>query len=172
MDISDALIRYRGSIDDQVITKAKASLQGQLSISDKLFNKMFAVFVELAQNISRHSSENNLFGEDQEDNGVGFIRVYEDGGAYHLHAANWILRKDAQPLVEKCDQLNKMSHRELRKMKQDIFSEPTAVDQKGGKVGLIQVALRAKNPIKTEIEDKGDTDLVYFNILTSINIKE
>ena len=171
MDISNTLIRYRGSVDDQVIMRAKASLEEQLSISAKLFSKIFAVFVELAQNISRHSLESNLFWGEQDTHGVGFIRVYESNGVYHLHAANWIMRKDAIELTQKCEQLNQLSYQELRRMKQDIFSKPKEANQKGGKVGLIQIALRAKSPLETKIEDKGDKDLVYFNISTKINMK-
>lgn len=169
MDLNNALIYYKGSFDEDVLEKTKQSLQKQLDISSKMFKKMFAIFVELAQNISRHSSENNFFGEDLNEHGVGTIRVYSEGDGYYLHAANWILRDDANSLIKKCEKLNTMSHDELRKMKQDIFSQPKTVNQKGGNVGLIQVALKSKSPIHIEIEDDGHHDLVYFNISTKVH---
>lgn len=171
MDLDNALIYYRGSVDDQVLMRAKTSLEQQLSVSSKIVRKMFAVFVELAQNISRHSPECNYFGKEKDDNGVGFIRVYSEEDVYYLHAGNWIMRKEAGELEEKCRQLNAMSYAELRKMKQDIFAQPKVAKQKGGRVGLIQIALRSKSPLLTKIEDHGYDDLVYFNISTKISAK-
>jgi len=170
MDIDKALIYYKGSIDEKVLEKAKTSLQKQVNISSKLFKKMFSIFVELAQNISRHSSECNYFGTAKEEHGVGVIRIDQETDYYCLQASNWMRRKEADDLINRCEKLNRMSYDELRKLKQETFAKPREVNQVGGKVGLIQIVMRSKSPLTAEINDLGNQEVVYLNLSTKISI--
>ncbi len=107
--------------------------------------KVFAVFIELAQNVQNHSAEKVLI--DQRETGVGIIVIREGPNGYTVTSGNLIALADATRLATYCDELNALDADGLKKLYKAQLRAERPEDAKGAGIGLIDVLRRAGNPI-------------------------
>ncbi len=96
-DRKKVLLYYKGPFDELVLSKISYYLREQFPESPKAGKKLFAVFIELAQNIAYYSSEMNLFGNELSKHGVGTILIKENENAYTLTAGNLVRNEGEDP---------------------------------------------------------------------------
>lgn len=168
MENDNVLLYYKGPFDQNVLHNINQTLNKKLEESPKLWRKLFAVFIELAQNISYHSDEKLIMDEDLQS-GVGVVVAVERENELIFSAGNLIKTENLEVLKSKCNEINMMSRGELRKMKMEVRSRPRSEGQKGGNIGLIQAAIKSESPLKIESQRVNDTES-FFLITTSIKI--
>ena len=152
MKPKEAIIYYKGEVEDALLTRASDYLRNRFPESPVISNRLFAIFVELAQNISRYSVERNLVSEQEEGNGVGTVDICKKDGHYVLSAKNMATMQSAQRLAARCDEINKLDQKGLKELRKEIRSRPRSPEQRGGNIGLIQVALRSNHPLVIDIK--------------------
>lgn len=163
MDAQDALVYYKGPFDDQVLTQFNGFLKEESEIPPRTTSKIFSVFVELAQNISKYSVEYNHF-KDAKGHGVGVFAIYKDGDRYELKSGNLVEATQGVTLKERCDEINSLDIEGLKKLRREINARPLPKSARGGNIGLIQVALKSKGALNTELIPTPNEKYVFFTV--------
>jgi hypothetical protein len=166
MNEQDIIVYYKGPFDDVILAEIGNKIRKKAFESPKVGKRLFAVFMELAQNVSLYSSEKNHL-ESVNKWGVGMLVVYEKADAFTLLSGNMVRNEVLEQIVSKCDEINMLDRESLRAMKRKYRSQETPTDHKGGNIGLIQVALKVDLPLEIDARRIDDRHS-FFTISVSI----
>lgn len=165
---SNIVIFYKGVFDDVLLNKISTFIRGGFSEFPKAEKRLFAIFIELAQNISYYSAEKPIFGRQVEDNGIGELTIYETDEFFELKCRNLAPTNSVKRLTERCQRIENMNRDDLRQYKKELRSEPRRAGQKGGNIGLVQIALKSDHPIKAQF-DKVDESNSWYQMSVKID---
>jgi len=151
------LVSFKGAISQDVLTEFGTMIKSSLN-SENNTRKIFAVFVEMAQNIVHYS-------EEQEPNsngnaGVGIIVLREMKESYFLSSGNTIKNSNVDRIIEKCDKVNSMNKDQLKSYYQELIKKDRPADSKGAGLGLVDIARKCDSQISCKV-DKID-ELISF----------
>ncbi len=165
------LLYYKGPFDELILTKIGNYLRNKFSQTPKAGSKIFAIFIEMAQNIGYYSAETDLFDDSVKTYGIGTVVVTEQKEAYKLISGNMVTHDIAAELIDKCRRINQLDVEGLRNMKKEVRSAPRRENHKGGNIGLIQMAIKSENPL--EVESKSFDEMhAFVTISTTISKKD
>ncbi|MCS6808598.1 MAG: SiaB family protein kinase [Bacteroidota bacterium] len=147
------IMSFQGALAQSIIVeigqtlRRKISAQHNESLSErtKLVKHVFAIFVELAQNIMLYSAEQEI-DISGKHSGVGLLVVSETHDRYCISSANRILREQREHLCRRCESLQSLSKEELRRQYNERRRLPRSTD-KGAGLGLIEIARRSDSPL-------------------------
>jgi hypothetical protein len=142
------IISYKGPVTDVIMAELSRDIRDKFSDNPKASRKLFAIFMELAQNILYYSAEKKIVGQREES--IGTILITESGGHYTFGCGNLVENQYVQELVEACEHINTLDREALREYKREKRSGTPGERSKGAGIGLIQVALTSENPLKAE----------------------
>jgi hypothetical protein len=147
----DLLIR----IGDVIIKKVDAG---------KLIKTIFAVFVELAQNIMHYSAEKERIND--KELGVGTILFAEDDDNFTIFSGNKIENSKVGKLVNHLELINSKDEAELKKFYKERLHSSSEQDSKGAGLGLIDIARKSKSKISYEVLPVDDNNsFIKINII-------
>ena len=159
------IIYYKGVFSDNVLSRISTNIRKKMSTSKILSKKLFSIFIELGQNVALYSAETNNYGDLQKGQGVGVVRVNDNGSSYELTVANMIEKGKSAKLIDRITRINKLDEKSLRKFKIEQREQPREEGQLGGNIGLIHVALQAGNPFTFDVKQMNDRyDYLILNI--------
>jgi len=170
MDQNNVVLYYKGPFDEMLLAKVSTYLRSKFTESPRAGKRLFAVFMELAQNIGYYSAETNHFDGEESKNGIGAIVVQENQHSIIFTAGNLVHNETMGKINEKCERINKMDYEELRAFKRELRSKPRELTQKGGNIGLVQVALKSENAL--DIQDYPVDDENSFFLISTQIVKE
>ena len=131
--------------------------------------RVFSIFIEMAQNISRHSAEKLiLYGKDKEI-GYGIIVVGEYADFYMITSGNLVEKGKIAALIERCDYISQMDDDRLKRFYKDRIKQPRGDNNYGGNIGLIDIARKSDNTFKYEIHSINDEHSLF---VLSVNIQK
>jgi len=174
MSHENILSNYFNKKDDNVLLEFSGALSQELLIrigdviikkvaAGKLIKTIFAVFVELAQNIMHYSAEKELING--KELGVGIILFAEDDNNFSILSGNKIEKSKVDKLVSHLDHINEMDEAELKKFYKERLHSSSEEDSKGAGLGLIDIARKSKSKINYEILPiDQDNSLIKINI--------
>jgi hypothetical protein len=152
------LLSFKGAISQEVVTEFGSMIRSSLSAETNT-KKIFAVFIELAQNIVRYSVEQEMgpYG----NSGVGIIILREKKDFFYLSSGNLVNTESVKKVKERCDVVNAMNKEELKAFYQDKIRKPPEEGSKGAGIGLIDIARKSDDSLKCEIApvDEGNSFL-------------
>jgi hypothetical protein len=167
MEKHKVLMYYKGPFDEVILAKISEFLRGKFEEAPRAGKKLFAIFMELAQNISYYSAEVNHFDSKEEKGKVGTIVIHEGDKAFKLTAGNLVSNEVVEDIVDRCNEINSLDHEGLRALKREVITQPRKEGQRGAHIGLIQVALKAEQPLNIEVQ-RVDDDSSFFIISIDI----
>ena len=157
-------LSYKGPFDSKVLSVIGEYILNIIGDKSPVSQKLFKIFIELAQNISFYSGEKSTFDKNA---GVGMIIIREVSDRFYLHTGNVIHISDAEEILEKCEIINTLDRQGLRDFKRKQRNLPRGT--KGtANVGLIQVALTSENPLRFKMTPIDD-DVSFFSIMVTVN---
>ncbi|NOZ33790.1 MAG: hypothetical protein GXO80_00645 [Chlorobi bacterium] len=159
-------ISYKGPVDGKIITFLADYIYVINELSESATKKIFKIFFELAENISKYSSEKIKLKNGKEV-GTGTIILKETVKNFILVTGNPIKNKDLIPVMENSKNINTLDHEELRKIKREVRKDNT-VERDSPNIGLIAVALTSGNPLDIEINPI-DEDSSYFSLAVKVD---
>ena len=65
MNDQEVIMYYKGPFEDNILNNISKYLKRKFSSEPKVGSKIFAIFMEMAQNISLYSAEHNYFEEEK-----------------------------------------------------------------------------------------------------------
>jgi len=144
------LLYYQGALTLEMIAKLREDIRERLGKSIFEKNKLFSVFIELADNISKYSVERNTFGGSNSHPGNGSIIIVDNDNQYKLHAGNIIDKFQEEILRERYALIKGTSKDELRVLKRELRSAQRREGHKGGNIGLVEIAIRSNGSLQME----------------------
>ena len=162
------LVSYKGPIDERIMTVIGENIllvtnEG----SDKAKNKIFKVFMELAQNVWLYSAECCKL-ESGKSVGMGTLVVGEFGDYYTFVTGNVVHNTDIVPVIGKCETINSLDRESLREYRREQRRLANEGKPNSGNIGLIQVALTAESPLDIELTPVND-DESFFSLAVKIS---
>jgi hypothetical protein len=165
---NDVVLSYKGPITDILLSEFSRDIREQLQIMDpKAGKKVFAIFMELSQNVLYYSKEQNHFGHNHDK--VGTLVIVHNDTHYRLITGNLVFKKDVPSLQEKCEVINSLDREGLREYKRTLRNNPRSEESKGGGIGLVQAALTSESPLEMEIQEL-PTEYAFYII--SVKVKK
>ena len=163
------LISYKGPVTDIIMSEISRDIRTKFTENPKASRKIFAIFMELSQNILYYSSEKVHFGNNNDS--VGTILITETSDHYTFSCGNLVENEHIDELIEGCNTINSMDRETLREYKREQRSKPQGKRSKGAGIGLIQVALTSGNPLNVEYREIDDA-LTFFSLSVRIDKHE
>lgn len=159
------VMAFLGSLSQEVLVGFAEGLRELLElrkVGTRVTKRVFAILVELAQNMAAYSTERDALAGSGSTVGVGLLVVTEDEASYSVASGNLTPPETARAIASRCELINAMSLDELKGAYRARLRRPREEGQQTGGVGLMQVALNARPPLECRVEhhDPGHVFLV------------
>ena len=144
----DALLAFEGAFTPDAVSALGEDLQAALArtgCSAGTIRRAFGLFVELAQNVARHSAQR------QGPAGVGRIEVQRQGTALLLSTTNGLTEERRAALIADAGQLSASSPEQLQALRRERLRAPTRPTGGAG-LGLIEIVRRSGQPLEVRAE--------------------
>src|SRR5690349_19439416 len=114
-------LAFKGAVSQDVLVELGTVVKNTLGFDSK-FKRVFAIFVEMTQNVLHYSAEKECLRETGENVGVGVITVMETSDCYKVSSGNLIENSQAEFLTSRCAHINSLNGEELKKFYQESRS--------------------------------------------------
>ncbi|TGK15232.1 hypothetical protein EHO61_16245 [Leptospira fluminis] len=158
-DEYDLLVSFKGRLSQEVLTELGSLIRTSLSAEVKI-KKIFAVFIELAQNMLHYSSERRT-NEEMKEAGVGILAVRENSIGYQIASGNLVQNEKLDFLSERIQRINSMNKDELKSFYQQQLRAERPDDSKGSGVGLIDIARKSDGPLVFHFDTVDDNNSFF-----------
>lgn len=165
LDPDDSLILYhKGIFDIPTVLDLSRNLHDRLTEKNSLITqKTLAVFIELAQNILKYSSEKSTLN--RKNKGIGHIVISEYQRGLLVSSGNVASNADVEKLRERFKEINSLNYDQLRERKGHYLLQGRDNKSSSGNIGLFQIALISQEPLKLFVEPLNENNS-YVNIST------
>ncbi|MEO1655293.1 MAG: SiaB family protein kinase, partial [Bacteroidota bacterium] len=163
---ADILLSYKGPLTDVLLSEFSRDIRRKIHAYPRAAKKVFAIFMELAQNVFYYSKEVNHF---ENNDRVGSLIILESNQHYKIITGNLIFKDAVKSLSEKCEIVNSLDRESLRAYKRALRNAPSGEESKGAGIGMVQAALTSANPLDYQIKEAGET--FAFFVLSAIVLK-
>ena len=130
-----------------------------------VLQRIFKVFIELAQNVSYYSNENSEIKEGVSC-GIGWISVQDLDSFYRITTGNCIKSEHGPKLEDYCKEINSMEEEALKTLKRKTRAQAMLRDT-NAQIGLIQTGLISGSKLDFNIS-AGDNKCHYFRISATV----
>ncbi|MCP5050498.1 MAG: hypothetical protein GY940_25260 [bacterium] len=133
--------------------------------------KVFAVFIEMAQNIAHYSSERVHMSGNPSGNGVGagIIVVTEAENIFTITSGNMVKTNLTPAIIKHCQTINQMDKEELKQFYKQQIKGARETGKRGAGVGLIDIARKSGDSIKYQVDSLDDE---HSFLVLSVKINE
>jgi hypothetical protein len=158
LEIKDhkVLVSFKGALSQEVLSEFGTMIRSSLSAETNT-KRIFAVFVELAQNIVHYSAEHlpNFAG----NAGVGIIILKERQNLFFLSSGNMVSNHSVEKIRAKVEKVNAMNKDELKAFYQELIRGVRPADgSKGAGLGLVDIARKVDGPISCIVDPIDDVN--------------
>ncbi len=163
MAVNKVHVLYTGPFDSDILSIIASSIQNSLSGNPVVDMKIFKIFIELCQNISYYSLEQeepDIASGEKHGTGIGTIAIQEYNDHFIFATGNVTNHELISSVVEKCDKINALDREQLREYRREQRKLGPGV-RGGGNIGLIQVALTSENKIDYKLIPVAGGNLFY-----------
>jgi hypothetical protein len=120
-----------------------------------VMRKIFAIFIELSQNILHYSAEKET-DLDGKEGGVGILIVSDLGDRYCISSGNLMLNQNVSKMRERCERVSAMDKEELKAYYQEQRKKDRPADSKGAGLGFIDMARKSDYRLEFDIQQFDD----------------
>ncbi|MEM7181701.1 MAG: SiaB family protein kinase, partial [Spirochaetota bacterium] len=145
-----SIVYFKGKLSQEILGELGSMIKSSYSKQSNI-KRIFAVFIELAQNIL-HYSEERVANSDGSDSGVGIVMVNEEDSFFHISSGNLIDNSKIDKLKSKCEQVNSLTGEQLKELYKKRIKQSRPEDSKGAGLGFIDMARKSDSPIEYTIK--------------------
>lgn len=165
-DNEKILLCFNGPISRSLIEEIGNALRNYMKTeqtSPASALDVFAVYIELTQNIRHYATASQLAGADTATVVVSFKQ-----DRYHVSAGNLVRLEDGQALMEKLYKLAQLDKTELKKLYKEQLRKPRDEQAASGAgLGLIDIARKASAPLEPSLKTLNN-GTGYFSLSVQI----
>jgi hypothetical protein len=137
--------------------------------SEFISKRLFALVVEMAQNILHYSAQKEYSSKDKRDVGTGVIAIGEDAEYHIVRSGNLVDIKSANEMKERAAFINSLSEEELKEYYKVQRKMPQREGKPGANLGFIDMRRKSGTPIDVYFEQIDDK---YSFYVLSVRIKK
>jgi hypothetical protein len=156
-------LAFHGMFSHDILSLIGNSLRNQPD-SQIIAKRLFAIVVEMAQNIHHYSAQKEFSEKDKRDIGIGVVAVGENDSQYLISSGNYIANKEIDHLMARSKFINQLNTSELKEYYRAQRKAPQRKDKPGANLGFIDMVRKSGNPVDIMIRDVDDEK--SFFILT------
>jgi hypothetical protein len=163
-----AILYYQGPLLYPVIAEMSQYMRYNISENLSIREKVFYIFIEMAQNVRNYSAERTPLAENGKDTGIGLVVLQQDDEKLQLTTCNLVREEQIPRLKERIARIATLDRKALRELKSELRNQALLQNHHSGNIGLVDIALKSGNPIEAEwlaVEGKG----IYFLISATIS---
>jgi hypothetical protein len=170
VESSKIIIFFKGAMSQNTLIRIgdlirlPAEEVGEENISKRLF----AIMVEMAQNILYYSQEREFFPLTSTNVGVGIILILQLPTSYEIICGNKVDAKQQERLHAQCSTINSLNPEQLREYYSQQRRAQIHEGSKGGGLGLIDIVRKSKNPLKFSFQPISN-EYSFFSLSTFIH---
>ncbi len=166
-DQCGVMLCFSGYLSQELMTGIGETLRNKLKQEEdsNVVLKVFAIFVEHAQNIIRYSAEQLVSKNEDQTLGGGILVIGKEEGHYYVSCGNSIQNNKIPDLNEQLTKLQKMSKEELKQYYKEQRRKETPQDSKGAGLGFIELARKSEKPFEFSF-DFINEQFSFFSIKT------
>jgi hypothetical protein len=170
IDKSQIILLFKGAMSQNTLVRIGdlIRLPSEEIGSDMYSKRLFAIMVEMAQNILFYSQEREISPATGANVGVGIVLVQQMPKLYQIICGNRINEDQKQRLQAQCSKINGMGQEELREYYSQQRRRVLQEGSKGAGLGLIDIAKRSKNPLIFDFHAMPDAHY-FFTLVVQIN---
>jgi hypothetical protein len=155
----------RLTISQELLVEIAINLQDNIQCGENVKGKMFAIFIELAQNVHTHSAEK----QGTKHRGIGILSITETSDYYLLSSGNKIQNNKVTSVIERCNHINSLDKEALRAFYRSERTVSFHLKRtKGAYLGFIDMVRRSQNPLKVQV-DEIDEETSFLSITVKVN---
>lgn len=161
---------FSGPISQTLLMEVGDTLRNKMArekTSPSIILKVFAMFVEQAQNIIHYSAEEVASHESDDGLRNGIIVVGYDNVHHYVLCGNMVENADVSILSEQLDKLQIMDKEQLKAYYKEQRRKAPHEKSKGAGLGFIELARRSVTPIQFDFR-KIDENQSFFSLKTEI----
>ena len=150
-------LAFKGAISQDVLVELGTLLKNK-SAFDRKVKKVFAIFIEMTQNILHYSAETEQVGiGDSREAGVGVVVVSETETDYSVSAGNLITSDQVIHLRTQCERIHGSNEVQLKQYYDERIKSHTIEGSKGAGLGLLDIARKSDYPLEYDIQKLDDS---------------
>lgn len=142
---------FSGHISQELLVEIGDSLKlkmRQEDVNSSTILKVFAIFIEQAQNILRYSADTVTRPAVEQKLGGGIMMVGYEQQRYYVICGNVVENKHIPKLKDYLEALKNMSKEELKQFYKERRKSELPEDSRGAGLGFIELARKASSPIE------------------------
>lgn len=147
MDDNRVLVSFKGPISKDILVEMGSFVKKQLA-SDHEVKRVFSVFVEMTQNVLRHSDERDVANG---NTGVGVVLLSEQKDEYTISSGNLVNRDNCEKLSKHCEQINELDEAGLKDAYKKQRKAERIDDSQGAGLGIIDIRRKSNNRIQCKV---------------------
>ncbi len=149
------ILTFKGALSQEILVEIGTIIKSKLII-DKQIKKIFAVFVEMAQNIMHYSDEREIDVNNSKEIGIGIILFTQDENKYLITSGNIVKNEKLNRIVNKIEFVNSHDSDGLKKAYNEQIRSPRESESKGAGLGFIEIARKSSGKINYIIDKVND----------------
>jgi hypothetical protein len=167
---SNIILLFKGAMSQNTLIRIGdlIRLPAEELGEDNSSKRLFAIMVEMAQNILYYSQEREFFPNTGANVGVGIVLVQQMPDIYEILCGNMINLEQKERLETQCEKINGMNQEQLREFYSQQRRMVVHESSKGAGLGLIDIARKSRNGLKYDFH-KISEERYFFSLSTHIN---
>ena len=159
---------FSGVFSQDILTLIGLSLR-RVPNSNIVSRRLFALVIEMTQNIYHYSNRKIYSEKDKRYIGTGTIAIGEDGDHHVISSGNFMDTSKTDRLLKRSTYINQLDDPELKKYYQEQRRKPRTDGMPGANLGLIDMRRKSGNPLGIHIEKVDEKDSFF---ILSIRIRK
>ena len=172
MQRDGVILYFSGPVSQSAVEGMAALMRTKMQSEDASMGavqRVFAIMVELMQNIVRYSAERHVDNSThQGEMAHGQVVVgREAAGRFFVACGNKVGATDCAELARHIEQLRSMGRDELKAYYKECRKQPDCITKKGAGLGFVEMARKASRPLDFDIEPvDGNTSFFSMKVVT------
>lgn len=156
------ILAFDGVLSQDAIVGLGDVLRSELHFYHPLsiVNKVFAIYIEMTQNILHYSNERIDCNGKSIGQGSVYVIAVDDG--YELITTNLISEKQHRYLEKKCNLINSLSKEDLKEFYLKRRRKIGETESKGAGLGFIDIVRRSGNPVVFQFEPVSESQFLFY----------
>lgn len=164
------ILVFKGALSQDVLAELGGLVRLRFASDSEcmLMRRLFAVLIEMAQNVLHYSAEREKLPFVDREAGVGVIMVRDVIDSYMVTSGNLITQESAVGLEAKCHLVSTMNKEDLKQLYISQRKKDPDPDSKGAGLGFIDIARKSSRPIQYHFAPV-DADHAFFSLSATVD---
>lgn len=173
MDKNEVIFSYKGPISQEILIAVGDTIKTKLPTEDigyKIIKRIFAVFIEEAQNVLKYSYDKH-YDENKKATGIGLIGVGKRDEEYFFVFSVNVIKKEVQEKLKKhLDYINSLDEEKLKDFYNEKRKSGTLSEAGSAGLGFIDMARKSGKPLEYGFKEL-DKERSFFEVIIKIPYK-